>query len=456
MQIRSVSLFNFFWVLVFPAYAQLQLNLSLGHPQADSLTYTHAAPPDFLVRLTYTGQSSVSYLTQGRARINHECLTFILIEEDGTEHRFQPWQGPYYLSKHFNYKSIKPLESYHYSRFNLLTISHHKHWDWWQQVGFKEGKYRLCAVFQYPKSYQKYIQKNPILNLWNDRLLSDTVSFRIVASGATDSYPPHAAQQVMSLNKRGLPKHVVLYNEEGEVVAERLFQQSNGFPNMIQFQIVYDKPIAKPQQWNRMGGIRILEGEGSFGTGHWIPHDSTNLEEIDGEVIFWQRDYKENKIRYRTRYQDGRLHGDFVLKEYFERYTGKFVEGKKEGPWLTIFKEDTIFSCNYKAGILDGLFYMKNAHTGDPIVIRFYDMGVEHGVYEHYNRQGGLWERKAYDQGKAVGTWVWNTYEGKHIAQGTYVDGEPFEGSFLINRFVLASGRGFIIIHRYKDGHRIK
>jgi hypothetical protein len=96
-----------------------------------------------------------------------------------------------------------------------------------------------------------------------------------------------------------------------------------------------------------------------------------------------------------------------------EIISGNFVNGKKDGLWITKSKNGTIIrKINYVNGVLDkSIEYFYS--SGAPKLKGQFDSGKKVGQWIYYNEKGKVIKEGSFNDGKAIGIWKMYDLKGK-------------------------------------------
>lgn len=188
---------------------------------------------------------------------------------------------------------------------------------------------------------------------------------------------------------------------------------------------------------NKMDGLwkfenpkkRILIQTSNFTNGK---RDGKTIAYHDGKIKRLEAEYKLDKLNGSYREYDifGNLKIELVFqdsipvgpyKEYYpktsqatnfnpniERMEGQYVNGKKDGVWITYFNvrpAAIAIKETYKNGFLEGP-YMEYDYDGTMMVEINYVNGKPDGSFKRFANNKMIWQEGQFDKGRKVGKWL--------------------------------------------------
>jgi antitoxin component YwqK of YwqJK toxin-antitoxin module len=94
---------------------------------------------------------------------------------------------------------------------------------------------------------------------------------------------------------------------------------------------------------------------------------------------------------------------------------GEYLNGNKDGKWITMTKKGTIVSSiDYDNGVLNGDFLLYH-YTGKPKLVAKFEKGLKVGDWKFFNAKGKLIKQGSYQSGQPIGLWSIYDKKGKVI-----------------------------------------
>ena len=391
----------------------------------------------------------IVYRSNRLEKIAIQDITLFIQDSGGKIRSCKPWQYRDAYRKSEPEFRLLNTGKHVYESLNLFVSTQHMHWEWWNQVGFRPGEHKVwltyCSTSQDGDSTSNE-------HFWSGCVQSDTAEFTIDSGDFYVSHPEHNSIQLLEKDENNFPKRLGYFNTKGQLVAERYFKQRDYYPIHPNMEVIYDKPVSGPH-WQWQDSV-LYVGKYDYRMLSWYALDSTGSK-LNGKITVFEPQQWNSRKSYDCNVQNGQLDGAF--QDGRNRVTGYFDIGVPDRVWRDQYDTTLFFECNYKNGVLHGNFVRKK-YYGHITLQTNYKNGALHGDYlEYWHESKVIRYRRKYEDGVRVGTWSWHRQDGSVLAQGSYQNGKPWNGSFMPEEIrTTAGGRSYIVIHHYKDGVKVE
>ena len=347
---------------------------------------------------------------------------------------------------------------------DLGTLTQSQHWDWWQGVGLPAGAYELAFTFRVERPVGPFG--------WHGAIRTNTVAFTVAEGSVYPEYQPDGEVEILSRGPDGLPTHVA-WRKGGGVVRERLISDGmSGWPRHLIADIVH-AALGKAAPWT--SATETFEMGGATAQ-LFLPrpdgHRPTALVRTWGFPVY------SGAVGVLTaRYVDGRLHGPFEGRYRRHTMRGEYIEGRREGTWVTRSGDAVVSQQQYRDGVLHGAstgwhrtgvlrheaFYRHGALHGAErrwspratlLEVGHWTDGRRDGRFESWYRDGTPRRVSSYANGVKTGTWRWYRKDGTLAAEGAWKNGAPWSGTFYWPNRSRALRPATIT--RYEDGQLVQ